>query len=143
MSGKCPKILKTSGKVVLWIAGLWLSILIILEIVLSGAVLTKLVNHTAKEYIDGELRFGKASVSMFRRFPAAVLTLEDFSVTYPAERFDSLESAGVQGHLMYKGTAEVADTLASFSRFAVGVNIPALIQRMAEQYILAWMTIRD
>ena len=127
MSGKCPKILKTSGKVVLWIAGLWLSILIILEIVLSGAVLTKLVNHTAKEYIDGELRFGKASVSMFRRFPAAVLTLEDFSVTYPAERFDSLESAGVQGHLMYKGTAEVADTLASFSRFAVGVNIPALI----------------
>ena len=127
MSGKCSKILKTSGKVVLWIAGLWLSILIILEIVLSGAVLTKLVNHTAKEYIDGELRFGKASVSMFRRFPAAVLTLEDFSVTYPAERFDSLESAGVQGHLMYKGTAEVADTLASFSRFAVGVNIPALI----------------
>lgn len=127
MSGKCSKILKTSGKVVLWIAGLWLSILIILEIVLSGAVLTKLVNHTAKEYIDGELRFGKASVSMFRRFPAAVLTLEDFSVTYPAERFDSLESAGVQGHLMYKGTAEIADTLASFRKFSVGVNIPALI----------------
>ena len=127
MSGKCSKILKTSGKVVLWIAGLWLSILIILEIVLSGAVLTKLVNHTAKEYIDGELRFGKASVSMFRRFPAAVLTLEDFSVTYPAERFDSLESAGVQGHLMHKGTAEIADTLASFRKFSVGVNIPALI----------------
>ena len=127
MKSAWQNVLKVTGKVVLWTAGVILGLMIILEIVLSGTFLTRMVEKVAADFVDGDVSFGKASVSMFRRFPAAVLTLEDFSVTYPAERFDSLESAGVQGHLMYKGTAEVADTLASFSRFAVGVNIPALI----------------
>ena len=127
MKSAWQNVLKVTGKVVLWTAGVILGLMIVLEVVLSGTFLTRMVEKVAADFVDGDVSFGKASVSMFRRFPAAVLTLEDFSVTYPAERFDSLESSGVQGHLMYKGTAEIADTLASFRKFSVGVNIPALI----------------
>ena len=127
MNTTIRKILRITGKTLLWLAGIWLALLVILEIALSEKVLTKIVNRYAKEYVDGDIHFGKASISMFRRFPAAVLTLEDLAVTYPAERFDSLERAGVQGHLMYHGCSDQADTLASLHRFSVGLNVPALI----------------
>ena len=118
---------KIFGKALLGIAGTMLTLMIVLEIVLSGAVLTRIVNKVATEYVDGDIHFGKVSASLFRRFPATVLTLEDFHITYPADRFDTAEKSGVQGHLVYKGTGELADTLASFRRFSVGVNLPALI----------------
>lgn len=120
-------ILRTTAKTLAWAIGSLTAILIVIEIALCSPVLTKAVNSIAKDYVDGDLSFGKASFSVFRRFPAVVLTLEDVSVTYPAERFDSLERAGVQGHLMYAGCAQDADTLASFKRFSVGVSVPALI----------------
>ena len=113
-------------KPLLWILGILLGLMLLLEIVLSGPVLTRIVNGVAAEYVDGKLEFGKARVSVFRRFPAVTLTLEDVSLTYPAERFDSLERSGVQGHLMYAGCAEISDTLASFNRFSVGLSLPAL-----------------
>ena len=69
-------------KSVFWIIGIWTALLIVLEVVLSQSVLTGIVNRYATEYIDGNLKFGKASLSMFRRFPNVALTLEDFSVTY-------------------------------------------------------------
>ena len=94
------KMLSKILKPLLWILGILLGVMIILEIVLSGTVLTRIVNGVAADYVDGELKFGKAKVSLFRRFPAVTLTLEDASLTYPAERFDSLERSGVQGHLM-------------------------------------------
>jgi hypothetical protein len=114
-------------KTLLWTVGILLSLLVILEIVLSTKVPTMIVNKIAAEYVDGEIHFGKISASMFRRFPATTLTLEDFHITYPADRFDKIEKEGVQGHLMYKGCSETADTLASFKRFSVGVNVPALL----------------
>ncbi len=113
-------------KPLLWILGILLGLMIVLEIVLSGPVLTRIVNGVAADYVDGELKFGKAKVSLFRRFPAVTLTLDDVSLTYPAERFDSLERVGVQGHLMHAGCSQIADTLASFNRFSVGLSLPAL-----------------
>lgn len=113
-------------KPLLWILGILLGLMIVLEIVLSGPVLTRIVNGVAADYVDGELKFGKAKVSLFRRFPAVTLTLDDVSLTYPAERFDSLERVGVQGHLMHAGCSHIADTLASFNRFSVGLSLPAL-----------------
>ena len=121
------KILKTSGKSLFWICCSLVILLIILEIVLSGPVLTRIVNGAAADYVDGELKFGKARVSLFRRFPAVTLTLEDVSLTYPAERFDSLERVGAQGHLMHAGCSDISDTLASFNRFSVGLSVPALM----------------
>ena len=121
------KIIRIAAKTLLWTAGILLSFLIILEIVLSGPILTRIVNNVAAEYVDGDIHFGKVSASMFRRFPATVLTLEDFSITYPADRFDEIEKVGVQSYLTQRGCSEEADTLVSFKKFAVGVNIPALV----------------
>ena len=121
------KIIWIAAKTLLWTAGILLSLLIILEIVLSGPILTRIVNTVAAEFVDGEIHFGKASASMFRRFPATVLTLEDFSITYPSDRFDEIEKVGVQSHLTHRGCADEADTLVSFRKFAVGVNLPALL----------------
>lgn len=114
-------------KVILWFVGLWAALLVILQLTLSEKVLTGLVDRYAAEYIDGDLSFGKASVSMFKRFPRVFLTLDDFAVTYPADRFEHQEKMGVQGHLMYSGCGETADTLASFKRFSASINVLSLM----------------
>ena len=126
-NGMLSKILKICGKSLLWAGVVLTALLIILKIVLSGPVLTRIVNGVAADYVDGELKFGKAKVSVFRRFPAVTLTLEDVSLTYPAERFDSIEKVGTQSHLTHEGCSEISDTLASFNRFALGLSIPALV----------------
>ena len=121
------KIITITVKTLLWTAGVLLSLLIVLEVILSSSILTDVVNKVATEYVDGDIRFGKVSASMFRRFPATVLTLEDFNITYPSDRFDEAEKIGVQSHLVHRGCADEADTLASFKRFSVAVNLPALL----------------
>ena len=121
------KIIWITAKILLWTVGIALSLLILMEIVLSGPILTRIVSKVAAEYVDGDIHFGKVSASMFRRFPATVLTLEDFNITYPADSFDSIEKAGAQSHLIQRGCSEEADTLVSFKKFAVGVNLPALV----------------
>jgi len=118
---------KISGKILLWTAGVVLGLMIILEAVLSEKVLTRIVEKVAAEYVDGQIHFGSVRASLFRRFPATTLTLEDFHITYPADRFDHVEKAGVRGHLVGKGCGQDADTLASFRKFAVGVKIPSLL----------------
>ena len=91
---KWNKILKITAKTALWTIGIWIILLVILEVALSQSVLTGLVNRYASEYIDGNIRVGRISASMFRRFPSATLTLDDFSITYPADRFDTQEKEG-------------------------------------------------
>ena len=114
-------------KAALWFIGIWAALLVILQVALSEKVLTKLVNKYAAEYIDGEISFGSAEVSMFKRFPRVFLSLDDFSITYPADRFDAQEKMGVQGYLMHKGCGETADTLASFDRFSASLNVISLV----------------
>lgn len=127
-SGKASKnTLKKVLKVLAWIAGVWLAILVILQVALSPSVLTKVVNRFAAEYVDGDLSFGKVRLAMFRHFPNIGISMDDCSLTYPAERFDSLETAGAQGLLLYKGCGEISDTLASFEHFSAGINVGALI----------------
>lgn len=121
------KVLKTTGKVFLWFIGIWAVLLVLLQIVLSSSLTTRLVNKYADQYVNGDISFGKVSVSMFRHFPSIGLTLEDFSITYPADRFDASEAAGVQGNLLRKGCGETADTLARFEKFTAGVNVAALM----------------
>ena len=119
---------KTILKATLWFIGIWAILLITLQVTLSEKVLTKLANKYATEYIDGDISFGKASVSMFKRFPRVFLSLDDFSITYPADRFDAQEKMGAQGHLVRHGCGETADTLASFKRFSASVNVLSLAQ---------------
>lgn len=121
------RILKRLLKALLWIAGIWLALLMILQVALSPAVLSKVVDKLAPQYIDGDLSFSKIRISMFRYFPNVGIALEDGALTYPADRFDSLELKGAQGRLLYQGCGETADTLASFKHFSAGINVPALI----------------
>lgn len=105
---------RTILKIAAWVAGIWLGLMVVIQLVLSSSILTGLINKYGDQFIDGDINFGKAQVSLFRRFPKVTMTLEDFSITYPAERFDSLERAGIQGHMLYHGCGDLADTLASF-----------------------------
>ena len=114
-------------KILIWTVGIWLSVTAILQAVLSSSLITDTVNRIAPEYIDGELSFNRIDISLFKRFPKVSMTLEDFSITYPAERFDSLERAGVQGHMMHHGCSDAADTLASFKEFSASVSSLPLI----------------
>ena len=109
-------------KTLLILLGAWFALLIIIETVMSSDLTTRTVNKYAAEYIDGHISFGNVSFSVFERFPGVTLTLEDFSITYPAERFDRLEKNSPQGHLLYHGCGETADTLASFKRFFIKVR---------------------
>ena len=101
---------RKAGKAVAWILGIWVVLLILLQIVLSPSVLTKIANKYSDGYVDGDIRFGSASASMFTHFPSLTLSFDDFSITYDSEKFDSLEQAGVQGRLMYHGCSEISDT---------------------------------
>lgn len=124
---KGSRILRRLLKGVAWVVGVWICILAALQIVLSPSVLTRIVNKFAAEYVDGTLSFGKVRLAMFRHFPNVGISMEDCSLTYPAERFDSLETAGAQGNLLRMGCGESADTLASFKRFSAGINVAALM----------------
>ncbi len=111
----------------LWVLGIWAAILIMLQVILSPVIVGRIVDRFSSEYIDGDLRFEKIKVNMFRHFPNVGLVIEDGSLTYPADRFDKLEAESAQGMLLYHGCGEQADTLASFRHFSAGINIAALI----------------
>lgn len=114
-------------KALIWIIGIWLTLMLVIQIALSPSVTGRLIDRVAAEYIDGEVNAGNASVSLFRRFPNATVSIDSFSITYPAERYDSLETTGARGHLALKGTGEANDTLASFDRFSISLNILSLL----------------
>ena len=114
-------------KTIAWVAGIWICMMVVLQIALSPGILTKVVNKFAAEYVDGTLSFGKVRLTMFRHFPNVGISMEDCSLTYPAERFDSLEMSGAQGELLRMGCGQAVDTLASFKRFSAGINVAALI----------------
>jgi hypothetical protein len=124
---EAKKTAKLLGKIALWILGIWMGLLILVQIILSPAVLTRIINSLAGDYIDADVSFGKASVSVFSHFPKITLNLEDVEITYPHDRFDSLEQRSMQGALLYKGCGEVADTLASLRRMSASVSLLPLL----------------
>ena len=100
-----------------------MAVLLATEAVLTSPIATRTVNRIAGKYIDGDISFGRVSLSVLKRFPNICLVLDDFSITYPADRFDASEKSGVQGELMYQGCGQQVDTLASFDRFYTKVSI--------------------
>ena len=120
-------LLKRCVKILAWIAGIWLGLLLIMQIVLSPSILNSIIDRYASDFIDGDLEFKRVKVEMFRHFPNAGISIEEGALTYPAERYDSLENAGPQGILLYGGCGEEADTLASFRHFSAGINIASLL----------------
>lgn len=120
-------ILRRISRLLLWIAGIFVSLVLILQLVFTSSMLTDIVNRYADDYVDGDVNFGNIEVNMFRRFPNISLAMDDVSITYPADRFDRLEKAGAQGELLYHGTGETSDTLVAFERFSASLNIASLM----------------
>ena len=110
------------------IVGLWVLLIIALQIVLDSSFLTNTANKYAAEFIDGNLRFGNISASVFKSFPNLNLTVEDATITYPHEKFVAYDTIGVQGHLREEGRGEPEDTLASFRNLTVSVNYLSLLR---------------
>ncbi len=109
---------------VLGVVGLIVVVVVVLQVVLSPSMLTKIVNNVAENYVDGEVRFGRVSVSMLRHFPNLSVSLDSVSLTYPTERFADLEDGSP---LLRAGKGEVMDTLASFNHFTAAVNLVSLV----------------
>ncbi|MBQ0077678.1 MAG: hypothetical protein KBS55_03470 [Bacteroidales bacterium] len=99
-------------------------VLLVLQLVFSTGLATTLVNRYSDRFIDGNLSFGKVGISLFKRFPNVSVSLEDAALTYPHERFDSLEDGSRR---MNRGRNEAADTLASFRHLVVAAALPDLL----------------
>ncbi len=121
------------------VPGLLLLLLGALQVLLAPGMCTDIVKKYAPRYIDGNLEASSISVSLFRNFPAVTANIEDMVITYPGDRFDSLEIAGAQHPLVYAGTCRARgaegrpagpdiDTLACFERFTAAINVLSLIK---------------
>ncbi len=111
------------------ILGLWLLVVLALQLVLTDSFLTKTVNSLAADYVDGDLKFGRISASAFRSFPNLNLEIEDALLVYPHDRFAAYDTTGFPHRLRDAGRAPVMDTLASFRRLSVSVDYMAALRK--------------
>lgn len=123
------KFLKYAVRTLLGIAGALVVLLLVLQLLLTPRIIQKTVEKYYPRFIDGKLEFSEARVSLFRYFPNISLSLKDASLTYEAEKYDSLEQLDYQAVLLNAGknTAEAVDTLASFKSFRASLNLPSLL----------------
>ena len=103
------------------LAGLILFIAAAVQIILNTSVLNRIVDRIAEEYIDGSVSFRKAHFNLFRHFPNFTVTIEDFDILYDREKFSGY--GGDEYYLVRMGRGESADTLASFRRFSISLNM--------------------
>lgn len=115
---------RTSLKALVWIAAIWAAVLIVIQVVLSPAVLTRFARNFAEKYIDADVSFGKVSMSVFKSFPNLNVSFDTVSVSYPSEKFIDIEKC--IGISRVAGRGDGADTLMSFDRFSASLNIAAL-----------------
>lgn len=104
-------------------------LMITLQAILAGGLITDMVNRYATTYIDGELSFGNISVNIFKRFPKICVTLSDAAITYPADKFEEYEkNAGRMTFIRAgKGREVPVDTLASFKEFTTALSLKSLV----------------
>ena len=127
------KALKIVRNVVLALIGLVLLLLVALQVVLRPKVLTPLVNRFAEQYVEGgELRFSKVHASVIKGFPFLNLTLDDFALVYPHDRYARYDSTIVEKGrfpLLQAGRAPVMDTLASFRTLEASLNLVNVLKK--------------
>ena len=110
------------------VLGLWLLVTVVLQIVLSTNFLTKMANKYAAEYVDGNVSFGAISASMFRSFPNLEVSVDDFTLTYPHDRFAAYDTTGIANYLRNAGRGSSVDTLASFRNLSVSLNYVSVLR---------------
>ena len=129
---KAGKIIRN---VVLGLAGTVLALLVGLQITLRPKVLTGLVNGIAADLVEGDVAFREVKAHVIKSFPYLHLEAEDFTITYPHSRYDSLYANPskrfnlLQAGNQVEGTGEsLTDTLASFRRLDLSLNYIALLK---------------
>ena len=108
-------------------------ILIGAQIFLNTKKMKELVIDIASEYVDGEINLENMEISLFKNFPNLNLSMKDFSLTYPHDKFSQFDRKGPQNLLRKSGRGEAMDTLAAFSRLSVSVNY---IQAITGRFIV-------
>lgn len=124
---KVTDITKLARKILAWVLGIWLGLLLIIQIILLPPIFTKIANNVTDGLLDAEVSFGSASGSILRHFPRITFTIEDLEITYPHERYDSVAKAGPQGHLLYGGCGETVDTLACVRKFSTSISLLSVL----------------
>ena len=109
------------------VLGLWVAVILVLQIALNGAVLTSLANRFVPRFVDADVSFGRISASMFRSFPYLNVTVDSLAVTYPHDRFAALDSLGAPSFLRKLGRGAKADTLLSVRQLSASVNYLTLL----------------
>ena len=117
---KSKKTRKRRGlRIVLWtILGLWVLVMVALQVALNSKVLTRIANRIAGEYVEGDVSFSNIKASVFKSFPNLNVSIDDFILTYPHDRFASYDPLiPAADSLHFKGWGvSMTDTLASFKR---------------------------
>ena len=122
-------------KALIWIvaslAGLLLLILVVLQAVLTPSVLTGAVNKYAPQFVEGDVHFDNIRAHVIRSFPYLSLEADDFSLTYPHERYaryDSLLTGSARMLRAGYGRKSATDTLLSLRRLEVQLNYMSLLK---------------
>lgn len=103
------------------VAGLVALLFISLQVILHSPVLTRIVGRVAEELVpEGEVGFGRVRTSMLRSFPRIELTVEDFTLTYPAERYAAYDTCRTG-----EGKGPGTDTLAVLRELSLSVDYVA------------------
>ncbi len=110
------------------VAGLFLLIMVVLQAVLSPSFLTKMANKYAPRFLDADIAFGRIDADVFRSFPHLSLEVDDFTLTYPHDRFAAWDSVGIASRLREKGRSPEADTLASAKSLRAAVDILPMVR---------------
>lgn len=118
---------KIIGKIFLWILGIWMGFLLIIQIVMLPPILTPIVNDLAGKYMNANVSVGRVYGSVITHFPRITLSVEDLEITYPHERYDSIARSVSQNELVYRGCGETMDTLASVKRLSASVSLMSLL----------------
>ena len=123
---------KVIRNVLIAVVGLLVVVLVALQIILRPAVLTKLVNKFAADYVEGDVSFGNIKAHVIKSFPFLNLEADDFSLTYPHDRYAQWDTiypdSGRRFSLMKAGRGEEVDTLASFRHLSVSLNYMGIIR---------------
>ncbi len=135
-------------KILLWIFGILVCLLLLVQIFLSPAVLEPVVDRFADYWLDCDVSFGRLGVNVFRNFPNVTVTVDDCLVKYDAGKFEKYtrnpedagcsraSRAGSYIGILRPGeecdTVDLTgryDTLAVMSAMRVSVNPFALVYR--------------
>ena len=115
--------------------GLVAALFIIIQVALNSKVLGRIVGKIAAEFVDGDLTFSRIHASVFTSFPNLAVTIDDFTLTYPHEKFAAYDSLQIDDLARRRfslvkagwGRETAIDTLASFTRARLSLDYVSLV----------------